>query len=212
MFSSRSCRILTFGLFLSASLAAVNCPAQQQKKKNAVIATASFRETDESGNPELDHMLRKVRANFKRINSMSKWMAVIERDLDNGGDGGTATFYYQQKKLEKIISRQFGEMAQSLTEYYFLDNELSFVLERIYTYNRPYYYDKAAMKANGDSVAFDFKQSEIEETRSYFEDKMLVYQLNNQDCGAPFASDYLKEEQLRLEAEVKELLKHISNK
>ncbi|RQO30319.1 hypothetical protein DBR32_12165 [Taibaiella sp. KBW10] len=183
--------------------------AQQQKKKNTVIATASFKETDRNGPIELDQMLHTIRANFKRINSMTKWTTVRNKALDNSSEGGTATFYYQQKRLEKIITRAFGEMTQNLTEYYFLNGEISFVLERTYQYNRPYYYDVAAMKANNDTAAFDFNQSEIEETRSYFEQKKLIYQLNNQDCGAPFASDYLDEERIRIESDIKTLLKYV---
>ena len=43
--------------------------------------------------------------------------------------------------------------------------------------------------------AFDFDKSEITENRSYFVNGKLIHILNSEDCGAPFSSDYIAEEQ-----------------
>lgn len=45
-------------------------------------------------------------------------------------EGGEAKYYYQKNKLEKIITRIFGESGQILTEYYLLNGQLSFVYEK----------------------------------------------------------------------------------
>ncbi|MEO6254797.1 MAG: hypothetical protein ABIO79_15915 [Ferruginibacter sp.] len=89
------------------------------------------------------------------------------------------------------MTRHYGETFQQLTEYYLLKGQLSFVFEKSYKYNRPIYYDSA-------SQAFDFEKFEIIEDRSYFENRKLIHQVNNQDCGSPFADNYLLEEQKRL--------------
>ena len=65
------------------------------------------------------------------------------------------------------------------------------------------------MIENNDNQVFDFEKSEIIEDRSYFLNGKLVHQLNNQDCGAPFADDYLLGEQKRIKTEYKNLLKVI---
>lgn len=54
------------------------------------------------------------------------------------------------------------------------------------------------MEDNNDNEAFDSEKSKIIEDRSYFEKGKLIHQVNNQDCGSPFAEDYLIEEQQRL--------------
>ena len=69
------------------------------------------------------------------------------------------------------------------------------------------YYDSTSMKENNDTEAFDFEKSEIVEDRSYFENGKLLHQLNNQDCGSPFAEDYLLEEQKRIKTDVEKLIK-----
>ena len=96
------------------------------------------------------------------------------------------------------MTRHFGETFQQLIEYYLLNGQLSFVFEKSFKYNRPIYYDSTSMKENKDNQAFDFEKSEIVEDRSYFEKGKLIHQMNNQDCGSPFADGYLMEEQKRI--------------
>jgi len=169
-------------------------------------------EEDMPANEYLAAQLKPIRANFKRINSTTHWDRKKEVTLTETGEGGYAIYYYRNGKLEKIISRQFGETFQQLNEYYLLKGKLSFVLERSYHYNRPIYYDSTAMKAGNDNQAFIIDQSEIEENRSYFDRGKLLHLVNNQDCGAPFASDYLKEEQQRIQADYRRLLQRKENK
>ena len=145
--------------------------------------------------------LKPIRANFKRINSISEWEAIYKKDLLESTEGGEAKFYYSHEQLEKITTRHFGETLQQLREYYLLNGQLSFVFEKSYNYNRPIYYDTTTMKENNDREAFDFEKSEIIEDRSYFEKGKLLHQINNQDCGSPFADDYLLGEQKRIKSD-----------
>ncbi|TDS50823.1 hypothetical protein C8P70_1496 [Myroides indicus] len=57
------------------------------------------------------------------------------------------------------------------------------------------YYDEMSMKENNDTEAFDFDKSKIMEDRSYFDNRKLIHQINNQDCGSSFSEDYLLNEQ-----------------
>ncbi|WP_083997462.1 hypothetical protein [Chryseobacterium angstadtii] len=168
----------------------------------------SFNTEDIAVNEFLTDRLKPIRANFKRINSITKWSSVKKKDIEGeSAEGGEATFYENKGHLEKMTARLYGEMGQVLTEYYLLNGKLSFVFEKIYTYNRPLFYNEKAMKENNDTEAFDFEKSEIEENRNYFEKGKLIHTINSLDCGAPFSSDYIDEEQKRFSESFQRLLK-----
>ncbi|MBN8785852.1 MAG: hypothetical protein J0I84_02050 [Terrimonas sp.] len=166
---------------------------------------------DIPANDFLRDTLKPVRENLKRISTIANWSTIDTKDID-AGEGGEAKFYYKDGKLEKIVVRQLGETFQQLAEYYLQDNKLSFVFEKTYRYNRPIFYDSTVMKENNDTEAFDFKKSTITEDRSYFINNKLIHQVNNEDCGAPFAADYLRDEQKRIETEFEELTRLLKGK
>ncbi|MCT3733616.1 hypothetical protein HZQ80_05425 [Elizabethkingia anophelis] len=209
------CYILVF-LTVSNPLFSQNTKAPQEKhivhQYNTIQAKASFNKEDIPVNEYLTDKLKPIRDNFKRINSIEKWSVIKQQDLFESAEGGEAKYYYQKNKLEKIITRIFGESGQTLTEYYLLNGQLSFVYEKNYKYNRPLYYDTKAMKENNDTEAFDFDKSEITENRGYFVNGKLIHILNSEDCGAPFSSDYIAEEQKSILSEYNKLLKLIRNK
>ncbi|HCA06991.1 hypothetical protein [Chryseobacterium sp.] len=177
-------------------------------KIDTVKIKESFKEDDASVNEFLTDRLKLIRKNFKRINSITKWSSIKKKDIEGeSAEGGEAVFYEQKGRLEKVTARLYGEMGQVLTEYYLLNGKLSFVFEKIYTYNRPMFYDTKAMKENNDTEAFDFEKSEIEENRNYFEKGKLLHSINSLDCGAPFSSDYIAEEQKRFSESFQKLLK-----
>ncbi|HEY4877428.1 MAG TPA: hypothetical protein VIH86_17745 [Puia sp.] len=170
--------------------------AQQVRK----TISESHNESDLAGNEYLQSNLKPIRENFKRINSILKWTSVVTKENNESTEGGETKFYYLNG-LQKIIVRQFGETFQNLKEYYLLNGNLSFVLEKSYKYNRPIYYDSTAMKENDDTTIFDMNKSEIVEIRSYFLNGKLIHQINNQDCGSPFYDEYLLGEQKRITSE-----------
>ena len=172
---------------------------------DTAILKETFQQEDTAYNEYLAGRLKPIRENFKRINSISKWTSVDKKELDESTEGAEATLYYSNNVLEKIVTRHFGETFQQLTEYYLLNEQLSFVFEKSYKYNRPIYYDSTSMKENNDNQAFDFEKSEITEDRSYFDKGKLIHQVNNQDCGSPFANDYLLSEQKRITADINKL-------
>lgn len=166
----------------------------------------TFNQEDLPVNEYLTERLKPIRANFKRINSIANWTTIKTKDIWETTEGGEAKFYYLKGQLEKITTRHFGETFQILTEYYLLKGQLSFVFTKYYKYNRPMYYDSTSMKENNDTEAFDFEKSEIIEDRSYFDNRKLLHQINSQDCGSPFADDYLLEEQKRIKADFEKLI------
>ncbi|UUV20753.1 hypothetical protein [Paenimyroides aestuarii] len=165
------------------------------------------KEIDEPINEYLPKNLIPIRENFKRVNSIENWTEITQIDIWETTEGGFVNFYFQAHKLEKIITRHFGETAQKMTEYYLLNGELSFVFEKFYKYNRPIYWDSKAKKENNDTEVFEFEKSEIIENRSYFTNGKLLHQINNQDYSSPFATDYILKEQERLLSEFNRLIK-----
>lgn len=138
---------------------------------------------EDTSSADLSSAVLPVKANFKRINSIAKWTKIVKKDLEGSPEGGEAVFYYSNGLLEKIATRHYGENFQGLTEYYLLNGGLSFVFEKTLKYNRPFFYDSAAMNANNDDQVFDIKKSELNEIRSYFSDGKLIRQLSNLSTG-----------------------------
>lgn len=168
----------------------------EKKIRDSVELTISANQEDLLENEYLLEKLEPIRANFKRINSIQKWTTVNKHELWESSEGGDAAFYYLDGQLEKIIVREYGEIGQVLTEYYFLNSQLSFVFEKSFQYD-----------SHITDETFRFDNWEITEVRSYFKSEKLIHQLNNQDCGSPFSSDYLKQEEGRIIADLTRLIR-----
>lgn len=158
----------------------------------------SINETDLPVNEYMSQELSAIRKEFSEITRFKDWESKEEIELNESTEGGFVTIYKDESGTRKMVHREFGEMYQSLREYYLSEGELIFVLEKILQYNRPIYYDEQAMKENNDNQAFDPLLSEFHEYRSYFIDGKLVHQLDNHDCGAPFNQEYLENENKRI--------------
>ena len=170
----------------------------EQQEKDSLKSDTVFEEY-------LGERLKPISANFKRINEITEWTSVDKRKLNQSTEGGAATYYFLQDTLLKVVAIHFGETGKNIQEFYTRNGQLSFVFEQQYQYNRPITWDSTAMQENNDTETFDIDKPEIIEDRSYFENGDLIRQINNKDCGSPFAEDYLKEEQVRLKTEFEKL-------
>ena len=149
--------------------------------------------------------LKVIRDNFKRINSISNWASIIQRNLCESAEGGEAKFYNSAGLLEKIVTKVFGHTAQQVTEYYLLKGQISFVFEKTYYYNRPVYWDATVMKENNDNEIFDYKKSEILESRNYFEKGQIIHHINNKNSGTPYKDYTLSRNQKEILKDFNEL-------
>lgn len=200
-----------FTIITLSIMTMVGCKNNVEKKENqnedTIRLIKTFKQDSINVNEYLTEKIKPIRENFKRLNSIENWTKIKVIELLESPEGGAGEYYFQNKKLEKIITNHFGETFQKLTEYYLKNGELSFVYEKSYKYNRPFYYDSNVKKENDDTEEFDFDKSEVIEVRSYFNQKKLIHQLNNQDSSLPLTNDYLFEEQKRLINEFEELIK-----
>ena len=178
--------------------------------KDSFIIAESKNQIDNPANEYLTGKLKPIRENFKRLNSIDygNWSNVETKYLEGSNEGGEVTYYSWNDKLVKIITKEFGETYQVLTEYYLLDNKLSFVYQKGLKYNRSIWKSKPE---SSDKEVFDIEKSEIVEKRSYFDNGKLIHQLNSEDSGSPMSGEYLQEEQVEIEKNFERVLK-IKNK
>ena len=177
-----------------------NSPVNEKKNDLSIIPNDSTSFYDSATSvieTKLPGNFKVIKENFKRINAIARWSEIKTKELWESLEGGEAKFYYQDTTLEKIVTWHFGESYRYLIEYYLMNGHLSFVFEKEYRYNRPIFYDTAAMKENNDTEVFDFKKSIITETRSYFENKKLTCRLSNREKDSSYnKSVYGEQERL----------------
>lgn len=198
-------KFLKSNLFLIYVLCAFSGNAQNEFLKE------STGKKDIAASEYMIKELAPIRKEFALVNAVSDWTTVDEIELHLSSEGGLAKVYKQGQEIRKIAVRNYGEMFQSLDEYYLKDGELIFALERKLAYNRPIYYDEEAMLENNDDQVFDLSLSELHEDLNYFLYGELVHQLNNHDCGAPFDQEYLNQENERIWADFTNVLNEIDN-
>ncbi len=136
----------------------------------------------------MSETLKPIRENYQKINSITEWTKIDKIKLWETTEGGTATYYFNKDNLKKIEVVSFGETGKKISQYYTMEKELSFVIEKTFNYEKPIITDTINAVEN----------AEIVEEESFFKNGELIRQINNQDCGSPFAKDYLLEEQNRV--------------
>jgi hypothetical protein len=124
--------------------------------------------------------LKPIKENFTRINSQKKWTKIDSLSLIDG-DSFTQLFY-TKKVLEKLIHTNYGETGKRIAEYYFLNHQLSFVLEQEQRYNMTPMITKLDL-VNYPEITelFDPKKTRITEVRSYFSKEKLIHQSDSKE-------------------------------
>lgn len=176
---------MKLALILLSLLTVAGCTDNRRETPTQNIRIELVPEPDKHLREEYER-LAPIRENVDRIRQIEAWTSIVRRDLGEPAEGATAIYYFLNDSLLKIVVTQPGETSRVLQEFYTKDRELSFVLERT---------------AIGDTG-----HSETMEDQHFFEEGVLVRQIGNQDCGAPFTTEYLKMEQDRLKSEFGKLL------
>lgn len=205
---------ITIRFVCLAAICVSSCnPKATTETTQAVPETLTDTLTEQSKLNKLDTIpdeylfneLEPIRKNRNQIAAIQSWSSIKKKELPGSTEGGEAYFYFKKNELQKIKSVYFGEMGQHQAVYFLKNNQLSFVVEKQIAYNRPIYYDSVSMLENNDTTTFDFNKSSLLVDSSYFKNGILIHQISNQDCGAPFSKEYLFNEQKRLQAEFDKL-------
>ncbi|WP_298321173.1 hypothetical protein [uncultured Aquimarina sp.] len=128
-----------------------------------------------------DQTLRDIRAEYKIIiNNLSSYKKVIS-DLEiQSTEGGEIIAYFDENDLKLIITEGYGETGKNRTEYYFKNQELFFVFDQRFDYNRPIYWNKKRAEENNDNEFFDPQKTKINADRYYFDKEKLFLWLDNE--------------------------------
>lgn len=201
-------------LFSFASCETKTSSVNKKSNKTKVIKTnnlipESKNQTDIPVNDTLTTILKPIRENFRRLNSIEygNWSSVFTKEMEGTTEGGEVTFYHWNADLDKIVTKEYSETFQVLTEYYFLNGNISFVLQKTLNYNRPIYQNNAKMEEINDNEAFDLSKSKITAERFYFENEKLILQLSSKNNLPPLTVEYLKAEQKRILTKLNRILK-----
>src|ERR1051325_10095527 len=91
-----------------------------------------------AADPGVEGKVKSIRAKYAEIERELKECRQVKRDLpDESAEGGELTAYFKGATLRKLSARVFGETGKALEEYYFLENELIFVLRVDTRYTKP---------------------------------------------------------------------------
>lgn len=111
--------------------------------------------------------------------SYSDWSLVLDRSFELNSEAVTATYFFWNEAMKKITLKFQDPAKKAESTYYFKAEELVFTLEQ----------SLEEMGMDGSVLVIN---------QSYFENGTLIRSINNQDCGAPFNEEYLKDEQKRI--------------
>jgi len=153
--------------------------------------------------------LQPIRENFESINSKNEWDSVVVKKMLIDDRNVRARLFYSEGEIEKIVIRHSVEDHQELTEFYLLNGELSFVYEKEYWYLQYYKldeYDEKKQKKEKYSIALESSN----ETKSYFENGILIYKWDKEDCCDPFPKFHLMNEEERITDIFNKIIKQIS--
>lgn len=134
--------------------------------------------------------LTTIRQDYAEIQKEHSGYDTLQFLFFDSSEGGQLTAYFEEGKLRIIESLAMGEMGKRETFYYFKDDDLFFIFEQNFSYNRPIFWDESMAEENGDTVVFDHSKTTVEENRYYFHKGLFFRWL-----GADKKSVSLKEQE-----------------
>ncbi len=121
-----------------------------------------------------DEDVAGIKKEYAEIRNHLSDFRVEKKELSGeSAEGGTLTAYYDDTIVRLIVEEFFGETGKRVTEYYFSNLSLFFVLDVTCTYNRPIYMDSAYAVSAGDNEWYDHRKTRKSEERFYFKNQSL---------------------------------------
>lgn len=154
-----------------------------EKEKDSLTTDTTYQEF-------MGEKLKPIRKKLKPLLNSQKWTSMDKRKIDTKKGNGAAVYFFLDKELRKIRLLESTDSTDRFVEFYLDDNKLFFIFER---------------HTNNYELKNDHEFYEPFEDSLFFENDELIRIKSNMDCGAPFAEDYRKEEQIRLKTEFKKL-------
>jgi hypothetical protein len=133
------------------------------KKVDMEIPTEAMRDTDSVWDTVLS--IDENRSGYTRI--------TID-GIGESTEGSTGDFYSENGDIKRITATYFGETGKTISDFYYDEGNLIYLVENIQRYNRPIYYDEAMAEEFGDSEAFDPEKTEIFINRYYLSKNSII--------------------------------------
>jgi hypothetical protein len=127
-----------------------------------------------------DALITEIRQQYRLIHQQLPKLKVSEFDAGLLATEGVEAKAFRDLKgeLKLIRTISYGEMGKLLSEYYFQNKQLVFVLVIDQRYNAPMYLDEKAAKELG-IAPFDSNKTVVTEDRYYFNQDRLIRWLDN---------------------------------
>lgn len=139
----------------------IKANTQTTDNQNKTNIKPNYIQSTQDNNTYEQYVKNIVRPNFCRINGIKNWSNIQRKERgDLGSEGAEIIYYYSQDGIEKIVASIMGESGNSVTEFYFLNNTISFIYDIDSSYNMPIYMDE-----------YDSKKTKKIERRYYFKEK-----------------------------------------
>jgi hypothetical protein len=120
-------------------------------------------------------------------------------------DGGVITGYFKGKEIKKVTVESYFDTGRDYTEYYYADDDLVFVLQQKYHYNRPDYYTEERARANNDTEWYDDTRSTKRTSRFYFKDDEMIKWIDEKNFNRSEDSKDFEEQQKKIYADDKRI-------
>lgn len=123
--------------------------------------------------PHITENLISIKKQFQKINQTKTYQTITLHFFGHSTEGAVAIYYLKNNKIEKIVAVYLGETGRTLYELYYNNENLIFVLEQRYQYNRPIYWTTKMEQELLGNNRFEPK-TEIFESRYYFSNLNLI--------------------------------------
>jgi hypothetical protein len=142
---------------------------------------------------QADKRIAAIDAQVSEINKASRTYKKKTKDVFGISTEGAGVSYYRSgKELKKISTKIYGETYNAVSEFYFRNNALIFVNDRVNHYD--------------SSLPADVKVVRVERIRSYFDKGKMFRLINDKKTIASTSDDFTDAEKRNNEA-LKEILK-----
>lgn len=122
-----------------------------------------------------ENQIKEIRKHYKEIHENHQSYDSTSIDLEGEStEGGEITYYTKENNLKLMSVWLYFETGKNKIEFYYHNDELFFIFNARYNYNRPMYWDKSTAEENGDDESFEPSKSTIAENRYYFNQNKLI--------------------------------------
>jgi hypothetical protein len=91
-----------------------------------------------SAAPQTTDPIASIRQQYAAINSRTRRYRKVRKELLGWSlEGSQLVAYFDGPAIVKMVLNHYGEMGNTLEEYYYLNGQLIFLYEKVSHYNRP---------------------------------------------------------------------------